>query len=338
MVPNPGLVTVLKKFRFAWNVQLPGTTSLHAERRARCDAPVVIALAPVVREKAVAFGAQDWLDALPGLLAEVAAEWSLTITGSLGGGTEALVAAVTLDDGTAAVLKAPIPRDDEPARREAIALRLAAGTGCARLLRYDERRQVLLLERLGRPLEAMAVGRQQRDEILCATVRRVWRPAADCGLPTGADAGRWLSNWITTAWEETGRPCSAHAVEYALACAARRVAAHDDERAVLVHGDVHASNTLEGTDGFKLIDPNGLLAEPEYDLGVILREDPIELIRGDPHARARWIAARTGRNATAIWEWSVAERVSTGLLATRVDLQPVGRLLLAGADQIAGAV
>ena len=167
---------------------------------------VVIALAPVVREKAVAFGAQDWLDALPGLLAEVAAEWSLTITGSLGGGTEALVAAVTLDDGTAAVLKAPIPRDDEPARREAIALRLAAGTGCARLLRYDERRQVLLLERLGRPLEAMAVGRQQRDEILCATVRRVWRPAADCGLPTGADAGRWLSNWITTAWEETGRP------------------------------------------------------------------------------------------------------------------------------------
>jgi len=44
-------------------------------------------------------------------LARMLTEWSLTITGSLGGGTEALVAAVTLDDGTAAVLKAPIPRE-----------------------------------------------------------------------------------------------------------------------------------------------------------------------------------------------------------------------------------
>jgi streptomycin 6-kinase len=113
------------------------------------------------------------------------------------------------------------------------------------------------------------------------------------------------------------------------------VAAHDDDRAVLVHGDVHQWNTLEAGDGFKLIDPDGLLAEPEYDLGILMREDPVELLDGDPHERSRWLASRTGLDATAIWEWGVVERVSTGLLCTKVELQPVGRDMLAAAERVA---
>ena len=34
--------------------------------------------------------------------------------------------------------------------------------------------------------------------------------------------------------------------------------------------------------GFKLVDPDGLMAEPEYDLGIIMREDPTELMVGGP--------------------------------------------------------
>jgi streptomycin 6-kinase len=118
-------------------------------------------------------------------------------------------------------------------------------------------------------------------------------------------------------------------------CAARRAAAHDDERAVLVHGDVHQWNTLEAGGGFTLVDPDGLLAEPEYDLGVIMREDPVELLRGDPCERARRLAARTGLDPTAIWEWGVVERVSTGLICTMIGLQPTGHQMLAAADRIA---
>jgi streptomycin 6-kinase len=66
-----------------------------------------------------------------------------------------------------------------------------------------------------------------------------------------------------------------------------------------------------------------------------MREDPVELLAGDPFARAEWLAARTGLDATAIWEWGVAERVSTGLLATRIDLQPVGAQMLAAATRMA---
>jgi streptomycin 6-kinase len=90
-------------------------------------------------------------------------------------------------------------------------------------------------------------------------------------------------------------------------------------------------------DGFKLVDPDGLFAEPEYDLGIIMREDPLELSEDDPHERARWLAARTGLDAGSIWDWGVVERVSTGLLGTKVGLQPVGREMLAVADRVAGS-
>ena len=92
-----------------------------------------------------------------------------------------------------------------------------------------------------------------------------------------------------------------------------------------MHGDVHQLNALESGDGFKLVDPDGLLAEAEYDLGVLMRGDPVELLAGDPVDRARWLAARTGLGLAAIWEWGVVERLSTGLLCTRIHLQPLGR-------------
>ena len=68
---------------------------------------------------------------------------------------------------------------------------------------------------------------------------------------------------------------------------------------------------------------------------MILREDPDEPLAADPLATARWMADRHSLDATAIWEWSVIERVSTGLVTTEIDLQPVGRQLLALADRLA---
>ena len=67
-----------------------------------------------------------------------------------------------------------------------------------------------------------------------------------------------------------------------------------------------------------------------------MREDPVELMAGDPWDRAHRLAALTGLDPTAIWEWGVVERVSTGLLCTQVDLQPAGRELLQAAELVAG--
>ena len=67
-------------------------------------------------------------------------------------------------------------------------------------------------------------------------------------------------------------------------------------------------------------------------------EDPLELLEGDPIARAHRLAERTGLDATAIWEWGVVERVSTGLLGVKVGLQPVAGQMLEVADRVAGQV
>lgn len=296
----------------------------------------MIAIPETVRRKALAAGELRWVEELPALVSDLERDWSLTVGPRVfADATEALVVEAVTGTGEPVVLKVLVPRATDDARNEIAVLHLVDGEGCARLLRDDEVRGALLMERLGPSLHELRLPIRRRHEIMCAVASRVWRPAARCGLPTGADKGRWLADYIVINWEALGRPSSERAVEHALACAQRRVEAHDDERAVLVHGDVHEWNTLRAGDGFKLIDPDGLLAEAEYDMGILMREDPVELMHGDPGERARWLAARTGLDAVAIWEWGVVERVSTGLVCTSIGLQPVGRQMLAAADRIA---
>jgi streptomycin 6-kinase len=291
----------------------------------------VIELPDVVREKALAVGAGAWIDELPQLVRSIETDWGIAVGRAYRDSTEALVAEAVCEDGADAVLKLIVPRGGDAAAREATALRLAAGEGCPRLLREDVERGALLLERLGRALYELGLPLRRRHEILVEAASRIWRPAAESGLPTGAAKARRLAEFITEMWEELDRPCSERAVEYAVACAERRAEAHRDENAVLVHGDVHQWNALEAGGDFKLVDPDGLLAEPEYDLGIIMREDPLD---GDLRARAAWLAAETGLDETAIWEWGAVERVSTGLLGTRVGMQPIARQMLATADSL----
>lgn len=92
---------------------------------------------------------------------------------------------------------------------------------------------------------------------------------------------------------------------------------------------------LEADPGFKRVDPDDLIAEAEYDMGILMREDPTELMHGDPYDRARWLAARTALDATAIWEWGAVERVSTGLWCTKLDMQSFARETLAAAERVA---
>jgi streptomycin 6-kinase len=290
----------------------------------------------VVRNRARAAGAEDWLERLPALVSSLEAGWSITVGHPYEGGAEAFVADATRADGTPAVLKVLVPGTGNNASNEATVLRLVGGDGCPVLYRHDPGQGALLMERLGRPMYELGLPFARRLEILCAAAERIWRPAPDCGLPTGADQARWLADLIVTSWEELDRPCSEKTVDHALACAVRRAQAHRDERAVLVHGDVHQLNALQHDGGFKLIDPVGLLAEAEYDLGVLMRGDPVELLGGDPVDRARWLAARTGLDLVAIWEWGVVERLASGLLCTRIHLQPLGRDTLAAAEAVAG--
>jgi hypothetical protein len=134
--------------------------------------PVMIppALARNVTENWGTDGAR-WLDALPGLLDEIARDWHLTI-----GAPYVLsfnwVCAATRADGSPAVLKLGVPAGH--LRVEAEALRIYDGHGAVRLLAEDADRGALLLER-ATPGRMAATLVPARDG---CTARR--RPAARC--------------------------------------------------------------------------------------------------------------------------------------------------------------
>ena len=295
-------------------------------------------------------GAAAWLENLPRLVGDLCREWSLRPGVVFGDATEAYVVSVTRADGTPAVLKLRVPGHGA-ASSEITVLRLAAGEGCCRLYAYDESRAALLLEHLGPSMSELDLPQPRRLEILTDLAAALWRPA-EADLPTAESSAEWQMDYIPRKWRELGKPCSAAAVDQALAAAESRRRAWAPSRAVLIHGDVHQWNALsvpaglpEEADGpsllgcrargeFRLVDPNGLIAEPECDLGALMREDPVELMAGDPRERAGWLAARTGTDAAAIWEWGLVDRVSTGLALTMGGVQPVAAQMLAAADEI----
>ena len=290
----------------------------------------------VVRNRAISEDQAAWVDELPEIVDRLERDWSIEVGRAYEEGTEAFVADAVLAAGTPGVLKVMVPRrgggiDDH----EATVLRLAAGEGCPNLYRDDPSRGALLMERLGPSMFASALPYEERLPALCDAAARIWRPAPDAGLPTTTAKAAWLIEFVTTKWESLGRPCAEHTIDHAVTCGRRRLTAANTGRPLLLHGDVHQWNALEAGGEFKLVDPDGLVGDAEYDLGVILREDPDEPLAADPMATAQWMADRYDVDATAIWEWAVIERVSTGLVATEIDLQPVGRELLAFADRLA---
>src|SRR4051812_2299486 len=295
---------------------------------------VMLDIPDEVWNKVIADGNAAWLDELPSVVESLAQQWSLTIGLTLSGGHAAFVVEATLADGTAAVLKVGVPGTRHKLGREAVALRLAQGDGCATLLRDDLDCDALLLERLGAAMYDVVPDPAVRHDLLCDLASRLWRPIdAGVDLPSGADVAREYAELLPRLWEETGRSCSQAIVDDALGCIERRGRAHDDGRAVLVHGDVHELNALQTADGtYKLIDPDGLRAEPACDLGTIVRCNPD--LGDDLRARTQRLADRTGVDATAIWEWGTIHRVVSGLYSRRIGYQPFGDLLLAEADRL----
>ena len=311
-------------------------------------------LPDAVRQRAIAASSHAWLDALPNLITELCSEWQLTRGRTYREATEAFVADVTRADGSAAVLKILLPSEAHDASQEIAVLRLAGGVGCPQLFTADEARGALLLERLGRAMAELDLSLAERRMHLTDAARQLWRRSPQQNFTNGAAKGFWLKELIEQHWQKLGQPCSRIVIDHALQCADQRIAAHHARRAVLVHGDIHAWNALEGSQAaqgasrFKLVDPDGLYAEAEYDLGVILREDPEELLQiaecngADGAFSASWQAARelsvaTNCDPTAIWQWAFIERISTGLVCNEIGVQPVGSDMLSAAEAIVSA-
>ena len=242
----------------------------------------------LVRQRAMANGVagRRWLNDLPLVVAALAERWGLELGPSFRGGTAAFVTAATDQSGRGCVLKVAMPHEVdlvESFSRSVLVHQLAEGRGCAELLRHDDSTPAMLLERLGPNLDELGMPVPRILKTITTTLRSFWPPLdQDCGLPTGAEKAAWLADYITTSWDELGRPCRREVIDRAVAYCAERAAAFDPSRAVLVHGDAHGWNTLDaGRGAFKFVDPEGLRSERAHDLSVPMREYNDPLLVGD---------------------------------------------------------
>ncbi|MEI3607064.1 hypothetical protein SPD48_15300 [Pseudogracilibacillus sp. SE30717A] len=109
------------------------------------------------------------------------------------------------------------------------------------------------------------------------------------------------------------------------------------QNGVLVQGDAHNGNILqversfESERMFKFIDPDGLIAEPAYDLGVLMREWVYELVVNPVeigYKRSIFLGELTNVEPMSIREWGYIQAVATGLLLIKIGKKPQGMQLL----------
>lgn len=315
------------------------------DRRARAGQ---IELPLPVQQKALHSGpeGEQWLADLPRLVTELEEQWGLAVGESLAGGSAAYVARARTREGRDCVLKIALPSEDFGAQLET--LTDAGGHGYVQILASDAARRAMLQEALGSSLEALRTPPEQAMTILCAMLREAWKlpVTAERRAAQSEDKAASLHRMVTGLWSELDRPCSERVLREALRCAEQRASAFDLDRCVVVHGDPHPANALQVLEprpgaevGFVFIDPDGFLAEPAYDLGVVLRDwcDQI-LAADDPHQLLRTYCARlaetSGIDGAAIWEWGFVERVSSGLYCMRSGLDALGRHLLETAERL----
>ena len=297
-----------------------------------------------VRRRAVAEGAsgEAWLAGLDDLLIGLEHDWSLSIGTAMEGGSAAYVAEAHDSAGDTFIIKVSTPQTGST-RHEADVMFRADGKGYARVLRHDDARHAMLLEKLGAPLDTIDLPYQQKIEIICGTLLEAWMPVPlHATYPTGADKANALAADILRMWHAGGQPCPSAVIETALRYCRERAALYRPEGAVLAHGDPHLGNALVQPDTdpirFKFVDPDGLAIDPAYDLGVVLRgwNDGLE----GPHAhdiargRVRILTQRTQVPAEPIWQWAYIERVSTGLLLLDIGDAELGREFLRVAEAI----
>lgn len=308
----------------------------------------IVTIPDLVRQKVVAMGEEGvkWLAGLGDLIEELEQEWQVSVGECMAGGTEAYVAQARTGDGSQAILKIATPESpgNTVLANEITALTLAGGRGYVRLLRSDLGRRVLLLEPLGVMLKDLGYTSRDQIALICATLRESWvHVTSESRLPTGADIARWHAQFSTNLWEELARPCSQRALDAALSFTQERASAFDPESAVLVHGDAHNGNTLQKLSqdsqthpSFKLIDPDGIVAEAACDLGVLMREWIDELLDDPVRAgreRCAYLSDLTGADRQAIWQWGFIQCMSTGLLLLRIGQEQAGRQMLKVAEE-----
>jgi streptomycin 6-kinase len=286
------------------------------------------------RENGYAF-----LHALPDSIAEASARWELTDVQpvpALSYNFVAFAKSFSLegkrgrDEGVDVVLKMGVPNPEFLSEMEA--LRLFNGEGACNLIKADEEKYWMLLERLN---PGLMLARLEDDEeatrIAAEVMKKIWRPVESDSLLSvsqehtlGGTRAPGLQKFIRlTDWFDglkrlrqlfnggTG-PFDEELVQRV----ERSVSDFfiENHNPVLMHGDFHHYNILSSERGWLIIDPKGVIGPACYEVGPLLMNPWGELIN---KANIQQITKRRidilhehlGFERERIREWALAHAV-----------------------------
>ena len=283
---------------------------------------------------------RQWLHDLPVLLEDCAGRWALTLASPFPNLTFNYAVPAIRADGTEAVLKVGVPNKE--LRSEAAALRAFDGRGSVRLLEADSEAGVLLLERLRPGAVLTTLADESHDgaaTVIAAEVMRgLWRPVPPGhDFPTVADWGQGFARLRARFGGGTG-PLPRAQVEEAKALFAELLAS--SAAPVLLHGDLHHDNILSAErQPWLAIDPKGVVGEPAYEVGALLRN--LWPDRHRHHNSGRLLERRAHQLAEAleldperVRGWAVAQAVLSAVWSVE-DGDDGWASALAGAEMLA---
>ncbi|MFJ8644907.1 aminoglycoside phosphotransferase family protein [Streptomyces sp. NPDC093546] len=204
-----------------------------------------------------------WVAGLPALAAEFLDRWELRRDGAVGAGEASLVLPVLRRDGTRAVLKLQMPREETTAAL--IGLRAWDGDGTVRLLDHDPGSSTMLLERLDATRTLTSI---EDDDvamgILAELQARLVRVPAPEGLRSLGDIATEMLEQVPEAVEALADRAERERLRGWASAVAELVGEAGDR---MLHWDLHYDNVLAAQrEPWLAIDPEPLAGDPGFDL------------------------------------------------------------------------
>ncbi|MBA3533186.1 MAG: phosphotransferase [Ardenticatenales bacterium] len=280
-----------------------------------------------------------WLARLPAIIAACEQRWALTALPAFANLSYNYVAPALGADGSEVVLKLGVPHLDF--WREMEVLRLYDGRGMVRLLDSDPELGAMLLERLqpGTPLAHLVAEDDERATTIAAEVMQaLWRPApAGASLPTVVDWAAGMGKLRRHFDGGTG-PLPTPLVEQAERLFAELLSSQAEP--VMLHGDLHHENILAAQrEPWLALDPKGILGEPAYEVGALLRNPRPQLLAMSDlrrlfARRVDQLAEALGVERERIVGWGMAQAVLSAWWSIE-DHEPGWEFDIACAEQLA---
>ena len=206
---------------------------------------------------------EQWLNDLPRIIGELEENWSLKVENPFPNLSYNFVAPCICKDG--AVLKIALPLNNPEISGEAKFLQIKDGKGAVRLLKSDENRRAILLERLtpGKHLKEVCQTDKTKTVEIAIKIQReiIKKPPENSAFRRLED---WFKGFDKAAKTKFPREFIFKASEFykELSCSSNKF---------LIHGDLHHENILSAQrEPFLAIDPKSIIGDIGYEISVFL--------------------------------------------------------------------